>query len=69
MKSDFAAAKVLLELTREELCGDDPTSEKMRDAIDLFIEALTTAQKHSTDAQIIPFPMHDSHPLVRRPGK
>lgn len=56
MKSNFAAAKVLLELTREELCGDDPTSEKMRGVIDLFIEALSTAQKHTDGAAVIPFP-------------
>ena len=56
MKSDFAAARVLLELTREELCGLDPTSEKMRQALDLFIEAVVTAQHRKTDAQIIPFP-------------
>ncbi|GGA58002.1 hypothetical protein GCM10011385_09410 [Nitratireductor aestuarii] len=58
MKSDFAAAKVLLELTREELCGDDPTSEKMRDVIDLVIQALTRAQKRGREAQVIPFPTH-----------
>jgi len=65
MKSDFAAAKVLLELTREELCGDDPTSEKMRDAIDLFIQALTTAQKRSKNAQVIPFPTQATSELIR----
>lgn len=58
MKSDFAAAKVLLELTREELCGDDPTSEKMRDVIDLVIQALTRAQKRGREAQVIPFTTH-----------
>jgi len=37
---------------------DDPTSEKMRDVIDLVIQALTRAQKRGREAQVIPFPTH-----------
>lgn len=56
MESDFAAAKVLLELAREELRGPDPTSEKNRYAIDLFIEAIIMAQHRQVSGEIIPFP-------------
>lgn len=67
MKSDFAAARMLLELTREELCGLDPTSEKMRHALDLFIEAVITAQNRRKEAEIIPFPapFPDEYPYSR----
>ncbi|GLS30302.1 hypothetical protein SAMN04488498_103387 [Mesorhizobium albiziae] len=44
MQSNFAAARALLERAQEMLIGDDERSVKMREALDMLIEAALTAE-------------------------
>jgi hypothetical protein len=60
MQSNFAAARALLENAHALLDGDDEKSCKLREALDLLIEAVLTAE-HSQPA------IADN--VVRFPGK
>jgi hypothetical protein len=58
MKSDFSAACDYLDRALSKLCGDDATSEKAREALELLVEAILVAQ-HSQplkEARILQFP-------------
>lgn len=44
MNSDFAAARYNLERAYQYLSGNDETSQKTREALDLLIEAVITAE-------------------------
>jgi hypothetical protein len=61
MKSDFAAVRALLELARAELRGADPTSDKLRQAIDLLTEVVAAAELRKPNAKIIPFPATEAN--------
>ncbi|MCT7378010.1 hypothetical protein [Chelativorans salis] len=56
MQSDFAAARQLLERAQDELYGSDETSQKVRESLDLLIEAIATAEYRRPPAEIVPFP-------------
>jgi hypothetical protein len=60
MQSNFAAARVLLERAQDFIDGDDDRSGKLREALDLLIEAVLTAE-HSQPAV--------SGNVVRFPGR
>lgn len=60
MQSNFAAARALLENAHALLDGDDEKSGKLREALDLLIEAVLTAE-HSQPAV--------ASNIVRFPGK
>jgi len=53
MSSDFISARIHLENARLALEGDDPTSCKAREALDLLIKAVTTAQRARPKAVLI----------------
>lgn len=57
MPSNFGHARELLEQAWLQLSGDDETSWKSRQAIDLLLDAITTAEFSSPrpPAEIIPF--------------
>jgi hypothetical protein len=44
MQSNFAAARALLERAHDLIDGDDNRSAKLREALDLLIEAVLTAE-------------------------
>jgi hypothetical protein len=56
MKSDFAMARRHLERAYNALSGDDETSRKSRDALDLLVDAILTAEYRRQECEIIPFP-------------
>jgi hypothetical protein len=56
MQSDFAAARQHLESAQDSLSGSDETSLKVREALDLLIEAVAAAECRRPPAEIIPFP-------------
>lgn len=60
MQSNFAAARALIERAHDLIDGDDERSGKLREALDLLIEAVLTAE-HSQPA------VADN--VVRFPGK
>ncbi len=57
MRSNFGHARELLEQAWLQLSGDDDTSQRARKAIDLPLDAITTAEHTSPrpPAEIIPF--------------
>ena len=57
MRSDFASARGHLELAFDCLRGADNTSEKMREAIAMLIEAALTEEFARRDdvAKVLPF--------------
>lgn len=64
MKSNFAHARELLEQAWLQLSGDDDTSKRSRQAIDLLLDAITTAEFSSPrpQAEIIPFKLSARSP-------
>lgn len=60
MQSNFAAARALLERAYDLLDGEDDKSGKLREALDLLIEAVLTAE-HSQPAS--------ADNIVRFPGR
>jgi hypothetical protein len=55
MPSDFAQAREHLEQAWLKLSGDDETSVKTRQALDLLVEVLARAEHTKPPAQIIEF--------------
>lgn len=57
MQSNFAGARQFLERAVECLKGSDVTSERMREAIAMLIEAALTAEhtRRENDAEVLPF--------------
>jgi len=53
MSSDFISARIHLENARHALEGGDLTSCKAREALDLLIEAVSTAQRSRPKAILI----------------
>ena len=56
MKSEFPAARIHLERAYDALLGDDETSVKTREALDLLIEAVAAAEYSRPPATVIDFP-------------
>lgn len=56
MNSDFAAARLHLERAVHYLRGNDQTSKKACEALDILIEAIVTAQHTKPKGQVIEFP-------------
>lgn len=58
MHSDFSAARLLLEQAYHHLRGDDETSIKAREALDLIIEAVAVEQfrRPVRTAKVLEFP-------------
>jgi hypothetical protein len=54
-ESDFAAARELLECAQNRLCGEDETSQRVRDALDILIEEIAVAEFHRAPS-VVPFP-------------
>ncbi|RWL78681.1 MAG: hypothetical protein EOR69_26600 [Mesorhizobium sp.] len=55
LNSDFAAARVHLNEALNLLCGHDQVSRESREAIDLLIEAVITAEHCKQPAKVIEF--------------
>lgn len=53
MSSDFINARIHLENARHSLTGSDATSCKAREAVDLLIEAVSTASRARPKAVLI----------------
>lgn len=58
MKSNFLSARHHLEQAQILLSGADENSEKVREALDLLIETLVSAEPPESppSAEIVPFP-------------
>lgn len=55
MNSNYSAARQNLEKAYDHLQDNDETSQKMREAIGILIDALVTKQ-FTSKAQVLPFP-------------
>lgn len=53
MRSDFSAARLHLDRAYDCLGGSDETSRKAREALDLMIEAVATAECTRSSAEVI----------------
>ena len=62
MKSEFSAARVHLERAYDALRGDDETSSKTREALDLLIEAVAVAEYRRPSATVIDLPIRAKNP-------
>jgi hypothetical protein len=62
MKSEFSAARVHLERAYDALRGDDETSCKTREALDLLIEAVAVAEYSRPSATVINLPIRAKIP-------
>ncbi|MET2830543.1 hypothetical protein [Mesorhizobium shangrilense] len=62
MKSEFSAARVHLERAYDALRGDDETSSKTREALDLLIEAVAAAEYSRPSATVIDLPIRAKNP-------
>jgi len=70
MKSEFSAARVHLERAYDALHGDDETSSKTREALDLLIEAVAAAEYSRPSAKVIALPSRARNPSPpRQPQK
>lgn len=56
LHSDFSAARLHLDRACDYLRGDDETSCKAREALDLLIEAITTAEYARPCGEVLRFP-------------
>ncbi|WP_244750049.1 MULTISPECIES: hypothetical protein [Phyllobacteriaceae] len=59
MTSDFSAARVHLDRAYHYLRGDDPMSQRGREALDLLIEAVVVEEfrQPSQNAEVLMFPI------------
>ncbi|MER9925937.1 hypothetical protein NKJ84_24070 [Mesorhizobium sp. M0048] len=56
MRSDFAAARELLECAQKRLCGADETSQRVNQALDALIEEIAIAEFRKAPLTVVPFP-------------
>ncbi|PAP97837.1 MAG: hypothetical protein E5Y88_28380 [Mesorhizobium sp.] len=56
MRSDFAAARELLECAQNRLCGMDETSQRVSEALDSLIEEIAIAEFRKAPLTVVPFP-------------
>ncbi|MER9961912.1 hypothetical protein NKJ72_13235 [Mesorhizobium sp. M0045] len=56
MRSDFAAARELLECAQNRLCGADETSQRVNEALDALIEEIAIAEFRKAPLTVVPFP-------------
>jgi hypothetical protein len=56
MRSDFAAARELLECAQNQLCGPDETSQRISEALDTLIEDIAVAEFRKAPLTVVPFP-------------
>lgn len=56
MRSDFAAARELLECAQNRLSGIDETSQRVSQALDALIEEIAIAEFRKAPVTIVPFP-------------
>ena len=56
MRSDFAAARELLECAQNRLCGMDETSQRVRLTLDALIEEIAIAEFRKAPVTVVPFP-------------
>jgi hypothetical protein len=56
MRSDFAAARELLECAQNRLCGGDETSRRVNLALDSLIEEIAIAEFRKAPLTVVPFP-------------
>ncbi len=61
MKSNFAATRELLECAHNQLSGTDETSQRIREALNLLIDAVTTAEHTETKGKVLAFPQRVHH--------
>jgi hypothetical protein len=55
MSSDFTAARLHLERAYHHLVGNDETSRRVGEALDLLIEAVATAECQRPETKVVPF--------------
>ncbi len=57
MQSDFAATRALLERAHGTLTGEDERSGMLREALELLVEAVLTAEhsQRAASANVVPF--------------
>jgi len=58
--SDFAAARQLLEKAEQNLRGRDSTSRQLREAVELLVEAVLTAEHTAPRGEVVMFPLRRS---------
>lgn len=56
MRSDFAAARELLECAQNRLYGIDETSQRVSLALDVLIEEIAIAEFRKAPVTVVPFP-------------
>ncbi|MER9712074.1 hypothetical protein NKJ13_17685 [Mesorhizobium sp. M0174] len=56
MRSDFAAARELLECAQNRLYGADETSRRVNEALDALIEEIAIAEFRNAPLTVVPFP-------------
>ncbi|WP_292399226.1 hypothetical protein [Mesorhizobium sp.] len=56
MRSDFAAARELLECAQNRLCGMDETSQRVSEVLDSLIEEIAIAEFRKAPLTVVPFP-------------
>ncbi|MER8548820.1 MULTISPECIES: hypothetical protein [unclassified Mesorhizobium] len=56
MRSDFAAARELLECAQNRLCGADETSRRVNEVLDALIEEIAIAEFRKAPLTVVPFP-------------
>ncbi|MCP9230138.1 hypothetical protein NKH98_15020 [Mesorhizobium sp. M0833] len=56
MRSDFAAARELLECAQNRLYGADETSRRVNEALDALIEEIAIAEFRKAPLTVVPFP-------------
>ncbi|WP_157015029.1 hypothetical protein [Mesorhizobium xinjiangense] len=61
MKSNFAATRELLECAHYQLSGSDKTSQRIREALHLLIDAVTTAEHSESKGNVLDFPQRVHH--------
>lgn len=55
MSSDFSAARLDLERAYHHMLGNDETSRRVCEALDLLIEAVATAECQRPETNVVPF--------------
>jgi len=56
VNSDFAVARQFLEKAEQSLCGRDTASRQLREAIELLVEAVLTAEHTAPRGEVVMFP-------------
>lgn len=62
LRSDFATVRLHLENAKQCLTGNDATSRKLHQALDLLVEVALTAEYMVPKGKVLIFPRRESAP-------